>query len=194
MLSLSPPEPALLTRVTTQYDQDQDRIRLAGETTAGQVQQLWLTQRLLLRLLPGLWQWLQQLPQDGVAADAIAASATADPQRHQALQEFAQQQASASLQRLEPVVDAGLNPPWLVRSAQVQSSHQLLKLQLFSASDVDKASEPGNRTAVISMNPTQLRQWLGILHQELCRGEWPTTQWPQWISPAQPAPASAQIH
>ena len=99
MLSLSPPEPALLTRVTTQYDQDQDRIRLAGETTAGQVQQLWLTQRLLLRLLPGLWQWLQQLPQDGVAADAIAASATADPQRHQALQEFAQQQASASLQR-----------------------------------------------------------------------------------------------
>ena len=197
MLSLSIHEPALLARVTTQYDMEQDRMRLTGEARNTQVQELWLTQRLLLRLLPGLWQWLQALPDagvDGVAADAAAAAYMADPQHREALQEFAQQQASASLARQAPVQARQFTLPWLVRSAQIQTSAALLHLHLFSSGDAARAREDGSRHAVIAMNPIQLRQWLGIVHREFTRAGWPTTPWPQWMrQPAEPTP-EARLH
>lgn len=184
MLSLCTSEPTLLTRVTTKYDLEQDRIRLTGETSQGKVQEVWLTQRLLGRLLPGLWQWLQAVPTEGVAADQTAARAIADPQRQQALQEFAQQQASASLREQAPVVASTLSLPWLVRSAQLQSSGNTAVLRLYSAAEVEKAQQPGNFSTSVSMNPTQLRQWLGIILNEYRRAEWPVQQWPQWLQSA----------
>lgn len=41
-----------LQRITTQYDEREDRIRLAGETMNDQMVVLWFTQRMLHRLLP----------------------------------------------------------------------------------------------------------------------------------------------
>lgn len=51
---------AELQRFTTEYVEIEDRIRLAGETAPGHTVVLWLTQRLLARLLPHLLQWLEQ--------------------------------------------------------------------------------------------------------------------------------------
>ena len=194
MLSLSTSEPTLLTRVTTQYDLEQDRIRLTGETSQGKVQEIWLTQRLLNRVLPGLWQWLQALPTVGVAADQRAARSIADPQRQQALQEFAQQQASASLPEQAPVVADTMSLPWLVRSAQLQSSSNTAVLRLYSAAEVEKAQQPGNFSTSISMNPMQLRQWLGIVLNEYRRAEWSIDNWPQWMQAPTAPSETAQLH
>ncbi len=48
-----------LERITTQYIEAEDRIRLSGSTRDGHSQVLWLTQRLLSRLLPRLLDALQ---------------------------------------------------------------------------------------------------------------------------------------
>ena len=85
-----------LERVTTRYSVKQDRICLAGELPGGSPVVLWLTQRLLRRLLPPLLVWLQE---QGGAANAVMGQALyAD-----ALQGFAQQAARAQLQPQAPV-------------------------------------------------------------------------------------------
>ena len=94
--ALADAAPTGLERVTTRYSVAQDRICLAGELPGGSPVVLWLTQRLLRRLLPPLLAWLQE---QGGAAHAVMGSALyAD-----ALQGFAQQAARAQLQPQAPV-------------------------------------------------------------------------------------------
>ena len=47
-----------LCRVTSQYVDFEDRIRLTGELTDGQQVVLWLTRRLTERMVPHLVKWL----------------------------------------------------------------------------------------------------------------------------------------
>ena len=77
-----------LQRITTEYIEAEDRIRLAGE--AGEkTMVLWLTQRFLNRLIPHLCQWLDQR----VGATPLT----------EVKQEFAQQKARAELEAQPPV-------------------------------------------------------------------------------------------
>ena len=56
---------AELQRITTEFVDAEDRIRLAGEDAAGEAVVLWLTQRLLNRLVAHLCDWLEQrIPAD----------------------------------------------------------------------------------------------------------------------------------
>lgn len=48
-----------LQRMTTDYIVQEDRIRVTGECAGGGVLVLWLTQRLLVRLVPPLCRWLE---------------------------------------------------------------------------------------------------------------------------------------
>jgi len=48
-----------LNRITTEYSELEDRIQLRGEAESKQTVVLWLTQRLLSRLLPYLFAWLE---------------------------------------------------------------------------------------------------------------------------------------
>ena len=47
-----------LERITTEYIDKDDRIRLTGEPAQGDAVVLWFTQRLLNRLVPHLTAWL----------------------------------------------------------------------------------------------------------------------------------------
>ena len=49
-----------LQRFTTQYKGVEDRILLVGEDGDGDTVSLWLTQRLLLKTIPVLLDWLQK--------------------------------------------------------------------------------------------------------------------------------------
>ena len=51
--------PIILKRLTTEYIEQEDRIRLSGESDNGRLV-IWLTQRLAQRLVPLLLQWLEQ--------------------------------------------------------------------------------------------------------------------------------------
>jgi hypothetical protein len=70
---------------TTEYSEAQDRICLAGEDADGTIEIMWLTQRMLKRLVPHLCQWLEQRVGD-TRMDVV---------RH----EFAQQKARTEMTR-----------------------------------------------------------------------------------------------
>jgi len=49
-----------LKRVTTEYVDAEDRLRISGETGDGGVLVLWMTQRMVNRLIGALAQWLEK--------------------------------------------------------------------------------------------------------------------------------------
>ncbi len=80
-----------LKRMTTQYIGLEDRFRLTGEFGEGETVTLWLTQRILRRLLPPLLEWLAQ------------AVPRADSTRLALMNEFAQQAARGAIVRQPPI-------------------------------------------------------------------------------------------
>lgn len=159
-----------LHRLTTEYVETEDRIRITGELShsaddAGPAPTvvLWLTQRLLNRLLPHLLDWLQQHDH---------------PHRwSEATQGFAQQAAVAALQTqaAEPVRSSTHSLSCLVQSLQLSSTPEQLQLQF-----VTPNAQPEPRIH-LSLAAQPLRQWLHILYDLYVRADWPMALWPQWL-------------
>lgn len=158
-----------LQRLTTSYSTTQDRIRLAGEVGHQQRMILWLTQRLLNRLIAHLSQWLLQH--------------TGTEHGHTPLvQAFEQQVAAASLAPQAPVLPAQDTPEYLVESIDIGTNSAVLTLLLKNA---------GNQPlARLKLTPLALRQWLDIVHAGYVQADWPMDVWPEWIHAAHP-PATA---
>ena len=76
-----------LQRITSEYVENEDRVRLTCEVETGATEILWLTQRLLIRIVNHLLQWLEQ--QTSVATP----EALKDKQAADLVQGFAQQTA-----------------------------------------------------------------------------------------------------
>lgn len=160
-----------LQRLTTEYVETEDRIRITGELsnsaddapTAPTVV-LWLTQRLLNRLLPHLFSWLQQHDSPPSWGD-------------EAVQGFAQQAAVAALQAqaAEPVCSAAQSPSWLVHSLQLSSTPEQLQLHFPTATQ-----QPTERIS-LTLAAQPLRQWLYIVYDLYVRAGWPVALWPQWL-------------
>lgn len=196
--TLATPVAAELRRLTTRYVDHEDRMRLAGELANGQVQVLWLTQRLLNRLLPHLWQWLnlavQSQPQSHDSPGAAAAATSPGAQAE--LQRFAQQSATAQRQQQTPVNPAQAERTLLVQSVDIAQLPAGLKL-------VFKAAPPpiGNIPTLVPAPPQAqavcltlasqpMRQWLHILYQQYEAGGWAVNHWPAWLRPEAVSPAS----
>ncbi len=60
-----------ITRITTEYVETEDRIRLSGETPAGSTVMLWIPQRLLNRLIPLLCERIEPPPAAGPREEAL---------------------------------------------------------------------------------------------------------------------------
>lgn len=69
-----------LHRITTEYVEAEDRVRIVGEVEAAETVVLWLTRRLLDRLIPHLTLWLERRQGDVLRADLLLSFA------HQAAQ------------------------------------------------------------------------------------------------------------
>lgn len=153
-----------LQRITTEYVDAEDRIRLAGEVGgSADAQVLWLTQRLMQRLLPHLLGWLEQ--------QVSAAPVSAD--QHQALQGFVQQAAKAELQPQAPVQASERSKQWLVTAVDIASSAQRITLTF-------KGLEPDAQVR-LTLADQPLRQWLAIVHERYRQAGWPLDLWPQWM-------------
>lgn len=173
-----------LARVTTRYSAAQDRVALAGALPDGSPVLLWLTQRLLRRMLPPLSAWLEGLnaPQAHTGAGASAVQAL----YVQALQGFAQEAAQAQLTPQTPVQLAQDAPACLVQTVDVSATPQALRLVFGDAQGA---------VAAMDLQAQPLRQWLGILYQAWCQADWPTDPWPAWLQPSAPARlAPAVVH
>lgn len=161
-----------LERITTEYVPDEDRIRLVGEVGDGTTVVIWLTQRLLQRLLAVLLQRLEQQSAHTLHAEL--------------LQGFAQQAARAELTSQAPVQADDGNAPWLAHAVDIGQSDLGVSLTFKSA---DGAS------ASLLLSDQHLRQWLNIVNDVTLLAQWPQDVWPQWLrDSAAPAGKNIVVH
>lgn len=156
------------TRFTTAYSEQEDRISLAGAADAGEARRLWLTRRLLDRLLPHLTLWLER------QYDAMP--------RADLLHEFAQQEALAGLTP-QPPVRPEAAAEHLVTAVDLAPADGELGLVFKNAA---------GQLASVSFAPQPLRQWLAIVHQCYRSADWPLSAWPQWMGSETP-PAESRL-
>ena len=168
-----------LRKFTTTYSESEDRLRLAGETTEGAASvALWLTQRLMNRLVTVIAQWLE-------ADTRSRAPHSLDAELHNA---FIQEAATRRLEPAAPVATPLQQPPTLVISVDLRREDDFFFI-IFRAGTED-ADPPFMR-----LSPTELRQWLGILHGLYRTAGWPFDAWPEWFSGVGHAtPQAAVLH
>jgi hypothetical protein len=162
-----------LQRITTEYSEAEDRLLLAGEDAQGHTVVLWLTQRLLSRLVAHLCQWLEQ--QGGNAPLA------------EVRQEFAQQKARAEMEKQPPVRTEPDVQGVLIHSVDLKTSNAGMGLQF--------KDDDGKVVASLQLQPRPLRQWLNIVFDQYHKAQWSTAVWPAWVAQARPAqtPARAAV-
>ncbi len=168
-----------LQRITTEFIDSEDRIRLCGECAPQQTVVLWLTQRLLNRLVPHLLSWLAQ--QTGVSGGLGA------DMRAELAQSFAQQAAVATMEPQAPVRANATQQAWLVHSVDVTVNPQAVRLT-FKGQPTPADQPDPLMEACVSMQALPLRQWLSIVHEQCRRAGWVSASteasghiWPEWI-------------
>lgn len=168
-----------LQRVTTRFYAAEDRICISGELPQGQIV-LWLTQRMLRRVLPVLVDWL---PKHDPIEDLVLPSSDLYVDL---LQGFAQQAARRQLEQMPavpPVSGDVTTPEHLVCSVQVERSAQCLRM-VFSSEQAPVAQ--------MVLVPQSLRQWLNILFDAWHQAAWPADLWPAWMHDGGALAASTQ--
>ena len=163
-----------LQRFTTRYIPAEDRMRLAGELPGSQQVVLWLPQRLWLRLLPGLFTWLEHQVATLPAPAAVA-------RVHQEVQQgFALAAARQSLLPEPPVVPSADASEWLVDMLSLEQSSAHTRIVFQKGGNTDSCLP----LAALHLSAHQLRQWLLIVHRLWQEAEWPAQVWPVWWADA----------
>ncbi|MBT8147762.1 MAG: hypothetical protein KJN90_12975 [Gammaproteobacteria bacterium] len=161
-----------LKRFTTRYKGAEDRILFTGEDKNGETVSLWLTQRLLLKIIPVLVDWLQKnnpadlkARENSTQAQEIAEVFTRKPVLPKVAVTPAQPADSTPVEIIEDAV--------LVHSIDLNLNQKMLRLR-FRHCD----QELGN----LALNSSQLRQWLAVVHVLWKNADWPAHIWPRWLS------------
>ena len=155
-----------LHRFTTQFSESEDRIHITGETGPDQQVALWLTPRLLNRMVPVLAQWLEKQSLTEI--------------RSEMLQSMAQQKARDALDPQLPVQRKAETQSWLVHTVNITPVEHGMVLAFLGESGY---SEPLG--ASLTLDGRQLRQWLNILVDQCRKAEWSLATWPAWLRDAQ---------
>lgn len=150
----------ILARVTTQYSDVEDRIRLSGELPSGVTVVLWLSQRLVRRLVPSLAKWLEK------------------EANHLPMPELRQEMT-------QQAAEAGLKPAAPVQTAPQVAGELVTEVDLTYGEDAVRITfkKQGMSPIILPMSKMSLRQWLGILRGAFERAEWPLDVWPGWSLP-----------
>ena len=166
-----------LERITVKYVEREDRIRLAGQTPEGEAVIVWITRRLLDRLLPALTE----------RVESALKMERKDAPRATAMLRFAQQAARTQSTPQTPVRAGNAAAQWLAHSVDVSFAPQRVRLSL--------QGEEARRVD-ITLDHDMLRQLLNILYDLYGRANWPTDAWPNWMRPVriQKAHEGRQIH
>ena len=173
---------AAIRRLTTDYVDNEDRLRLSGDIADGAPVSMWLTQRVALRLLPVLAQWLDSQIGMAVTQDAAASRLAAQDAQKQIVHGFAQEAAVAELESQDPV-QAAPSAGGLIQSIDLTPSERGIRL-VFRTAD--------GRAAGFSLSAAELRQWLAIMRGVWLRAGWPEAPWPEWMK-GEARPAERQI-
>ena len=112
----------ILQRITTEYIESEDRIRLTAVTDAEETLILWTTQRLLIRLVAHFLGWLEKEAPEVARSSAIGTGAKS------ALQGMAQQSAVANLQNQSAVTANSESTTLLVKEIDIKMSEETVLL------------------------------------------------------------------
>ena len=164
----------LLQRVTTEYVELEDRIRLKGALEDGGSLVLWLTRRMVERLLPHLVQWLATQIQGSMDGEL--------------LQSFAQDAARAAITPQPPVVASEASRQSLVAVVDLQHNEQRMVLTF--------KDQEGGMQGQLALEATPLRQWLEIMQAGCLQAGWTMDVWPDWMVQTKEAaaPPSRLMH
>lgn len=160
-------------KLTTRYDEYQDRICVDGQTAHGEVVTLWLTYRLLQRLLPLLLEVITPLPGTDPNVDLLAAWELSKAR--------AQQKPQKAVERPPVQVPSGAGetmastaaPFWLVESVELKGSTPTQTRMSFRTGTGEAAS--------ITFSAEQLRQWVSIVYSQWQIAGWSPAVWPDWL-------------
>lgn len=164
-------EMIMLERITCEYIDVEDRIRLSGEVALASPVVIWLTQRILKRLIPAL--------------TPLLADNRTDPQHAEIMQVFAQQAARAEFKPQAPVQAQSASTVWVASSIDFATTAQAVTLTFRSLE---------GQAACFVLAALPLRQWLEILHRLFVTGEWPQDVWPEWIKNSERPGETVALH
>ena len=180
-----------LQRITTEYVDTEDRIRLSGEVEENTSIVLWLTQRLLAQLMTHLLRLIEK------QSVAVGNADSTDPAPANSLmQGFAQQVAQAELIPELPVQAAANAKSWLVLEVDFSLSSEGALALVFKREAGNAAAQEGEDAgkATLTVEAKQLRQWLGIVHAQWQKARWPLTIWPAWMDEQSPSDTANPLH
>lgn len=163
-----------LHRFTTVYRKADDRILMTGEDRNGETVSLWLTQRLLLKAVPVMTEWLQannpadlRTAENSAQASAIAELFSREPVRPR--------QELTDTATTSPGVESAVarTAPLLVDNIDLRLNKKFLRLR-FRQGDQE--------VGCLTLNGSQLRQWMAVLQLLWKNAGWPPHVWPRWLS------------
>jgi hypothetical protein len=148
-----------IRRVTIEYDEAEDRIRIIGERAGLSNYGAWLTQRLSSRLLANLFKMVA--PADDLGLSAI-------------MNEFAQERAEAEFEPQRPVKAPKSDDECsLIQTIDIRTHENAVQI-IFHGGSGEAAS--------LTLSHQELRQWLSIMRRTYQRAEWPMEFWPPWLT------------
>lgn len=148
----------ILQRVTTEYIESEDRIRLSCLLDDEVPVVIWLTLRLLRRLVPAMMKPMQKELEAVISAEMT--------------QRFAQFAVKGVTMPTATVSHPSANDTWLAVSVDVTRLPQGLRITF-------RGGE--KQSAIWVLAPTQLRKWLDILYYAFVKGGWQLDIWPAWV-------------
>lgn len=147
----------IIQKITTSFVEEEDRIRLVGENADGETLIIWLSRRLMNRLIPVVFNKINVANQPVLAAKLI--------------QEFAQHAAVSSIPKAAPIIPNTESIEWLASSIDIADTATHLNLSIKNETEL----------AVLSLEITQVRQWLAIVHHAYIKAAWDDQIWPDWF-------------
>jgi hypothetical protein len=149
--------------ITTEYDENEDRIRFTVANTDQQAFVMWLTRRLAERMVPALVAGIKPKELD---EDTL-------PQAVQAAQVYAQLEARLARKPAQAVQAPSYAPHGLIREISVKTAVNGARVLTFRADDMVPAQ--------LVMSSKEQRQWLEMLRLGFHKGQWRKDVWPNWI-------------
>jgi hypothetical protein len=177
----------VIDRVTSKYDEVQDRMLFVCAMNDESVTSIWMTQRLLTRFVPILLNWLQEQMDVSDKAQAEAFHSLAQTRAQVAMKENSPviaptKRDEEEVQRNTPVIVSGRTDEWLATTITLSKRPQELVLKISEADEVN--------AVVLPLPVAALRQWLCALRLLTKRSEW-SVEWPAWLATEEDAPVSS---
>lgn len=178
-----------LQRITTEYVDTQDRIRLRGEAEENETIVLWLTQRLLSQVISHLLGLIEK------QSLTLGSTDSTNPTPASSLmQGFEQQLAQAELTPEVPVLTTETAQSWLILEVDISLSPEGTLVLVFKRETDNAAPQEDAGKATLTVEAKQLRQWLGIVHAQWQQAGWPLALWPTWMDEQAPSDTASPLH